>query len=218
MGLRIGLFGGSFNPIHHGHLLIARSLHEKLNLSRTVFLPSRQPPHKAVGELAAPEARAEMVQRAIRGEPDWSFDSYDLTRPGPCYTIETIEYFRKKSPADDLYWFIGADSLMDLSTWHRSTDLVRTCTIITAARSGRVIDPAPLESAFGLESARKLLKNVLSTPVIDISSTDIRARIARGLSVRYMLPESVREYIEANGLYRELVGPPNGNCNPSRVC
>jgi len=219
MSERIGLFGGSFNPIHHGHLIVARSLHEQLSLTRTIFLPSRRPPHKNIDVLAEAHHRAEMVRLAIAGEARFALDDFDLQREGPCYTIDTIGHFRTAHPAAEIHWFIGSDSLMDLPTWHRARELVTLCTIVTAARSGQPVDLAPLEQAFGAETARKLLGNVLKTPVIDISSTDIRRRVALGQSIRYLVPEPVREFIDRNRIYGvpdKL--HPSGPQAPSRLC
>jgi nicotinate-nucleotide adenylyltransferase len=219
MEARVGLFGGSFNPIHHGHLLVARSLHEHLRLNRTFFLPSRQPPHKSSESLAETGHRIRMTALAVAGEPHWTVDEFDARRNDPCYTIETIEHFQRQLPAAELFWFIGSDSLMDLPSWHRAADLVRSCTIVTAARSGRAVDPAPLEAAFGPAAARNLIARIVPTPVIDVSSTDIRRRVAEGKSIRNLVPEPVRDYIAAHGLYRTPDRPdPGGPAGPSRVC
>ena len=203
MASRIGLFGGSFNPIHFGHLIVARALRESLNLDRVYFLPSRRPPHKDVRVLADSHTRADMVRLAIEGEDGFAFDDFDLVREGPCYTIETVAHFRKQFPSAELYWFIGADSLMDLPTWHRATELVSMCTIVTAARSGKSpVHSHELEQAFGKEPTAKLLAGVVKTPVVDISSTEIRRRVAEERSIRYLVPEPVREYIAQHRLYR----------------
>ena len=209
MTARIGLFGGSFNPIHFGHLIVARALRESLGLHQVCFLPSRRPPHKDVTMLAKPLHRGEMVRLAIEGDEGFTFDDFDLAREGPCYTIETVAHFREHFPSAELYWFIGADSLMDLPTWHRASELVSQCSIVTAARSGKIpLDPSELELAFGKEKTTKLLAGVVETPVIDISSTDIRNRVAEGLSIRYLVPEAVRKYVEKHRLYRSEDGAP----------
>jgi|CXWL01.1.fsa_nt_gi nicotinate-nucleotide adenylyltransferase len=203
MTARIGLFGGSFNPIHFGHLIVARALREKLHLDQVCFLPSRRPPHKDINALADSKHRGEMVRLAIEGEEGFTFDDFDLARQGPCYTIDTVAHFRKQFPSAELFWFIGADSLMDLPTWHRASELVSQCSMITAARSGKSpINPSDLEQAFGSEQTAKLLAGVVETPVIDISSTDIRNRVAEGLSIRYLVPEVVGKYVENHRLYR----------------
>ena len=203
MNTRIGLFGGSFNPIHFGHLIVARALRERLNLNQVIFLPSRRPPHKNVMMLAESQHRGEMVRLAIGGEEGFAFDNFDLAREGPCYTIETVAHFREQFPSAELYWFIGADSFMDLPTWHRASELVSKCSIVTAARSGKIpVNRSELEQAFGQEQTTRLFDGVIQTPVIDISSTDIRNRVATGRSIRYLVPEEVRKYIEKHRLYR----------------
>ncbi len=208
MTARNGLYGGSFNPIHFGHLILARALRESLNLDQVCFLPSRHPPHKDVKMLADSSHRAEMVRLAIEGEEGFTFDDFDLARKGPCYTIETVAHFREQCPSAELCWFIGADSLMELPTWHRATELVSTCSIVTASRSGKnPVNPSVLEQAFGKEQAMKLLAGIVETPVVDISSTDIRKRLADGRSIRYLVPEAVRNYIEKHRLYRAKAGP-----------
>jgi nicotinate-nucleotide adenylyltransferase len=202
MSTRIGLYGGSFNPIHFGHLIVARVIREQINLAQVCFLPSRTPPHKDSKKLAEPDHRAEMVRLAIEGEDGFELDDFDLNRSGPCYTIDTIAHFRQRFPSAEICLLIGADSLMELATWHRAAELISNCTVVTAARTGRTpINPSELERAFGIEEAAKLLAGVVETPVIDISSTMIRDRVARELSIRYLVPESVREFIESNGLY-----------------
>ena len=200
---RIGLFGGSFNPIHIGHLIAARALREKLNLNQVYFLPSLHPPHKGANVLAESHHRKEMVRLAIEGEVGFTCDDFDLTRVGPCYTIETVAHFRKQFPTAQLYWFICTDSLMDLPTWHRAPELVANCSIVTAARSGKnLVNPSELERVFGKEQTARLLSGIVETPVIDISSTDVRNRVAKGFSIRFLVSESVRKYIEHHRLYR----------------
>ena len=137
MAERIALYGGSFNPIHSGHLIIARAVAEQLDLTRVILLPSKHPPHKQAEALLDAAHRAEMVRLAIPDEPLFEFSDFDLTRDGPSYTVETVAHFRKSlGAAVELFWIIGADSLAELSTWHRVCDLVDTCRIITAARPG----------------------------------------------------------------------------------
>jgi nicotinate-nucleotide adenylyltransferase len=227
--MRVALFGGSFDPIHFGHLIVARSVAEPLELDRVVFLPSAHPPHKGAGDLALSEHRAAMVKLAIAGEPLFEFSDFDLTRPGPTYTIETVEHFMRqggsKAPRDDgqspngerwrggtphggdadffLGWIIGADSLMELPTWRRPGALVDTCRIITATRPGYdAIDWHKLAEVFSPAQIKRLRQGVVETPRIDISSTDLRRRIREGRSIRFLVPEPVREYIERARLYQ----------------
>ncbi len=200
MSLRIGLFGGSFNPIHCGHLIVARCVAEKRGLQRVIFLPSARPPHKDDRELWDASHRAEMVQLAIAGEPLFDFSDYDLIRHGPCYTIDTVLHFRKEWDADtDLSWIIGADSLAELPSWNRIHELVDACRIVTAVRPGwEAIDWDALRKVFSEPQVTRLQAGLVETPQLEISSTDIRQRIREGHSIRYLVPESVREYVELN--------------------
>jgi len=201
---RIGLYGGSFDPIHHGHLIVARAIAERLGLNRVIFLPSANPPHKLGEALADAQHRTKMVDLAIRDEPIFCFSDYDLTRNGPSFTIETVTHFREQLDSDAvLHWIIGADSLPDLTTWHKAAMLVDACKIVTAARSGwREVDWDRLNSTLTDVQIQRLQTGVLETPVVEISSTDIRQRVAQGQSIRFLVPDTVRAYIEKHGLYR----------------
>ena len=203
MAQRIALFGGSFDPIHLGHLISARAVAERLELSRVIFLPSAAPPHKNASDLLAPEHRAEMVRLAIAEEADFEFSDFDLTRSGPSYTVETIAHFGQQlGPEAVLYWIIGADSLPELPTWCRARELVASCRIVTAARPGwERIDFDALRPHFSAEQIDGLRANMVETPRIDISATDIRRRVREGRSIRYLVPETVCEYILEHRLY-----------------
>ncbi|MCP4594122.1 MAG: nicotinate-nucleotide adenylyltransferase [bacterium] len=203
MAERVGLLGGSFNPIHFGHLIIARSVLETLELSRVIFLPSATPPHKENEVLVPPQHRAEMVRLAIAGEKRFEFSDYDLCREGPSYTIDTVGHLQSTlGDGTELYWIIGADWLMELGTWRRSEELVEACTVVTAARPGwERPDLSGLAPKLSEVQIAKLGEHILDSPQIDISATDIRARVAAGRSIRYLVPESVRYYIEMLRLY-----------------
>ncbi|MEK6674624.1 MAG: nicotinate-nucleotide adenylyltransferase [Planctomycetota bacterium] len=203
MAERIGLYGGSFNPIHHGHLILARAVGEQLNLQRVIFLPSVRPPHKDPSDDADAVHRAEMVRLAISGEALFEFSDFDLTRPGPTYTIDTVFHFRTVYGADvELYWLIGADSLNDLATWHRIKELVNTCRIVTAARPGvGTFEWKRLVAKIGQEHVSRLRSGILATPEIAISSSEIRLRVQRGESIHELVPPHVEEYIQEHGLY-----------------
>ncbi len=202
---RIALFGGSFDPIHSGHLIIARAILERLDLSQVILLPSRCPPHKQNQALLDARHRADMVKLAIENEPPFAFSDFDLTRDGPSYTIDTVHYFRGQlGPDVELYWIIGADSLAELSMWRRIGELVDACRIITARRQGSTdIDWLQLAAALGEEQIDRVKAGTLDTPMIDISSTNIRQRVRDGKSIRYLVPDRVREYIEHHRLYRD---------------
>ena len=204
MPQRIALFGGSFNPVHHGHLIIARSMAEVLAFDRVVLLPSRNPPHKTTEPLAAANHRAAMVKRAVQGEGLFDFSDHDLTCSGPSYTVKTVAHFREAYPeGTELFWIIGADSLLELHTWYQPGEIARMCRIVTAARPGCEVRQVPeLSKLLDKRAVKRLLADVLETPHIDISSTDIRRRVAEGKSIRYLVPETVERYIIDHGLYR----------------
>lgn len=203
--MRIGLYGGSFDPIHFGHLIIARAIAEHLHLARVIFLPSATPPHKLTERLIDAHHRAAMVKLAIAGEPGFDISDFDLTRNGPSYTFHTVSHFQELLGEEaEVHWIIGADSLADLPTWYRVRDLVSDCRIITAARAGwEKIPWDQLQSTFDEEQIAKLRGGILLTPIIEISSTEIRDRLRRGRSIRYLVPEDVRLYIERHRLYRD---------------
>lgn len=203
---RVALFGGSFDPIHHGHLIIAQAICEQLGLDRVIFLPSADPPHKPKGLAATIEHRMEMVRVAIAGHPRFDLDDFDARRAGPTYTLDTVRHFAAATDApSQLCWIIGSDSLAELHTWHRAAELVDACDIVTAARRGSISPDIELQHPmFTPEQVARLRDNVLQTPHIDISSTDIRQRVADGQSIHYLVPNAVGHYIAEHELYRGL--------------
>ena len=205
MPQRVGLFGGSFDPIHHGHLIVARAVAEKLDFDRIILLPTATPPHKDGESLADPTHRVRMVEAAIEDESLFELSDFDLTRKGPSYTIDTVACFQQRSAKQaDWHWIIGADSLVELPSWHRIGALVDSCRIVTAARpGGEQIDWSTLQRALSDRQIRKLREGVVDTPRLDISSTDIRSRVRAGRSIRYLVPTAVRRYIADRGLYRD---------------
>lgn len=208
MSETIGLYGGSFDPIHHGHLIVARAIAEQLELERVLFLPSANPPHKPSGTAARDAARAEMVRLAIRDELRFEFSDEDMALHGPSYTLDTVvRLCGKLGGKRKVCWLIGADSLAELTSWHRVSELVDTCRIVTAWRPGwEHIDWAQLREKLSESQVAQLRKNVCPTPRIDISSTTIRRRVHDGHSIRYLVPEVVRTYIETHGLYSGASG------------
>lgn len=182
---KIGLYGGSFDPVHHGHLILARDAMEVLGLDRVIFIPANVSPHKLAKPPAPAGLRCEMLAAAIHGEPRFSFDLCEIERHGPSFAIDTVRLMRQRLPQADFFYFIGEDNLADLHTWKDIDLLKQSVTFVVLARGTR-----PVESAFPVVSRR-----------IDISSTDIRNRIARGLSVRYLLPEPVCEILASHQLY-----------------
>ncbi len=184
---KIGLYGGSFDPIHNGHLILARDAMERLELDKVIFLPARISPHKLDRPPAPPEARCLMLATAIADEPRFEMDPCEIEREGPSFTIDTVQLFRDRYPGAKLYYFIGDDNLPELDTWRDIANLREAAHFVVLSRAGM-----PFLSEFPI-----------ITRHIEISSTEIRNRIARGLSVRYMVPLPACDVIAKLGLYRD---------------
>ena len=190
-------FGGSFNPIHHAHLICSRAVAEAAGFDRVVLVPSAQPPHKPDSAILAPAAdRLAMTRLAVAGDPLFEVDDLELSRTGPSYTLDTARELvaRGEGPVS---WLIGADMLLILPTWHRPQELLREVHFVVMARPGSPIDWTKLPSEF-----QHLQQNVIEAPLISISATEIRKRVKEGRSIRCLTPEPVMEYIRERGLYR----------------
>ncbi len=199
--MRIGLFGGSFNPIHLGHLIVARDVLEVHALDRMLWIPCGRPPHKTGHGLAPGEHRAAMIERAIAGEPQFSLCRLELEREGPSYTIETVRELRARMPAEELFFVVGADTVAELATWKEIEELMRLCEFIPIARPGGPVRPAPDALGLPLAAAERMLARWTEAHWIGISSSEIRRRLAAGLSVRYLVPDPVEQYLRDHHLY-----------------
>ncbi len=194
---RIGIYGGTFDPVHTGHLILARDAIERLDLARMIFVPAARSPHKLGRAPGAPgEVRLEMLRAAIACESRFEVDPCELGRAGPSYTIDTIQDLRARWPGAELHYLIGADNVPELHTWHRIDELRVLVTFVVFHRR------LPDATAPGASKPFPMLDRVL-----DLSSTEIRNRVASGRSIRYLVPESVAAVIDAQGLYRN---PPLG--------
>jgi len=208
MADKTALFGGSFNPIHVGHLIVARAVAEHLDVSRLIFVPSGNPPHKRSGGLADAAARLTMARIATADEPGFEVSDIEIQRDaqqsGPSYTILTVQHYRQLLGADEsLFWIIGGDTLTELHTWYRVDELVDMCRIVTAMRPGfEQPDLSVLHTKLSSAQVSRLREGMLPTPVVDISATDIRHRVRTGRSIRYLVPDAVCDYIEKRGLYK----------------
>lgn len=205
MATRIGLYGGTFDPIHMGHLIVAESVADLARLDRVLFLPSADPPHKKAEGITSGEVRARMVQVAIEGNPRFALDRFDLDRSGPTFTIDAVRHFAGSLGAGvELAWLIGADSLADISTWRDAGDLIDSCEVLTAARPGwKEPDWRELSQELGELRVERLRRGVLATPLLDIAASEIRERVRGGRSIRYLVPDAVRRMIRDAGLYAE---------------
>ncbi|MGH7214664.1 MAG: nicotinate-nucleotide adenylyltransferase [Tepidisphaeraceae bacterium] len=191
-------YGGSFNPIHHGHLLSARAAAETGGYDGVTLVPTGQPPHKpAPTDLAAPHHRAAMCRQAAQASGGFfTVDEIELARIGPSYTLDTAQELRRRD-GQEVHWLIGADMLRILPQWHRAEELVKEVRFVVMARPGWAFDWQTLPEAF-----RGLERNVVRTPLIEISATEVRARVRAGKSVAFMCPQDVVDYIDEHGLYR----------------
>ena len=200
VGTRIGLFGGSFDPIHVGHLHIARQACARLDVERVVFVPAGRPPHKLAQALTEPKHRFEMARLAVAEEPCFSISRIDLDRPGPCYSVDTVRLLQETwGPDARIHFLIGADSLADLPTWYQPRRLLELCQVVVVGRPGYDLDLARLERRFPGAPPVVFLEHV---PQIDVSSTEIRRLVSAGCSIEGFVPSAVAAYIKAHGLYR----------------
>jgi nicotinate-nucleotide adenylyltransferase len=198
---KIGILGGTFNPVHLGHLLTAQDALEQLGLERVIFIPSATPPHKVVDKLATGRDRLRMIKLAIRGNDRFGVDDIEIKRGGKSYTVDTLTALRERNPRADLYFIIGADSLQELHLWREVARLVTLCTFVTVPRPGFKPEPV-IDPRLDAATRRRLRQHVLRGHACDIASRDIRARVSGGRSIRYLVPDAVRFYIEKNRLYR----------------
>jgi nicotinate-nucleotide adenylyltransferase len=212
---RVGILGGTFNPIHLGHLRAAEEIREHFSLATVFFVPSRTPPHKEHTALASSRQRLEMVQLALEGNPSFAVSDFELTQEQTSYSIFTIEHFRERYGDDrELYFLMGMDSFLEITTWKDYNRLFSLTNIVVVSRPGfQEQDPAdvlpvdaadnfdynPIQRVFTHVSGHRLFMH--RTSLLEISSSEIRSRIEKDLSVRYLVPEAVLRYVSDHGLY-----------------
>jgi nicotinate-nucleotide adenylyltransferase len=196
--MRLGLFGGTFDPIHMGHLILAEACREACGLDRVWFVVAGEPPHKP-GDRTSVADRLEMARIAIAGHPAFEVSELETRRPGPHYSVETLEEVRRERPEDDLFFLIGADSLADLPQWRQPERIVSMATVVVVDRPGVAIGPSSRWPDLGPD-ARPF--RMVTIPPIGIASSDLRRRAAEGRSIRYQVPRGVEAYIAAHSLYR----------------
>jgi len=200
-GLRLGLLGGTFDPPHVGHLLLAETAREELGLDRVVFVPARVPPHKRGRAVSPAPVRKALLAAALRGT-GFSISTLELDRPGPSYTVDTLETMTRLHPGATLFLLVGADSLADLPTWRTPSRILSLATVAVAARPGAKGAAAARRALGGTRKAITFLGN----PPIELSSTALRARVAAGRSIRFLVPAAVERAIAVRGLYRRAAG------------
>lgn len=198
---RIGVFGGSFDPVHTGHLTVAQDAVEQLELDRLIFVPAAVPPHKQDKRLASGQQRLEMLRLATEGSLSFEVSDMELRRGGVSYTFDTMMQIQAGYPGAELFFIVGLDSLTILHSWKNVEQLFRLCTIVPFARGGE--DPEKIAAQIQLPGALKtaLLKRIIRIHEVEISASEIRMRLAEGLSIRYLVPLEVEMYIAEHGLY-----------------
>jgi nicotinate-nucleotide adenylyltransferase len=198
---RIGVFGGTFDPPHLGHLILASEARAQLELARLLWVLTAIPPHKLGQPITPVEDRLEMLERAIADEPAFEVSRVDITRPGPHYTADTLNLLHRENPGATLALLLGEDSLRDLVAWHEPIQVVAACDEIgVMRRPGVSIDLSSLEHEIpGLSGKVRFV----DAPLLEIASHEIRRRVAEGRPFRYYVPERVHQYIMQEGIYRD---------------
>lgn len=195
---RLAVMGGTFDPIHYAHLLIAEDVRRRFQLPQILFMPSGSPPHKKDYEVTCAEDRYIMAVLATSGNPHFAVSRLELDRPGPSYTIETIRRLKAKIGEEaQVSWVTGADAVLEMLTWHQPDAILDEAEILAVPRPG--FDLEKLDETLGAERASKV--TIIDAPLAEISSTMIRERIRAGESIRYLTPRAVVDFIQKRGLY-----------------
>lgn len=197
---KIGIMGGTFNPIHIGHLILAQTALEQFQLDKVLFMPSKNPPHKRNEHILDDKVRATMVQLAIEDNPCFELSTFEMQREGTTYTADTLEQLTKLYPDEEYYFIVGADSLFYLDKWKDPETILKLCTLVAAVRDQRTKKEMEDQITY-LSNQYDSTIELLDSPNIDISSTMIRERAKAELSVEYYVPTRVAEYMAKNNLY-----------------
>jgi nicotinate-nucleotide adenylyltransferase len=207
--MRVGVFGGTFDPVHFGHLILAEQCREQGRLDEVWFVPAARPPHKSERELTRFDQRVEMLALATAGHAAFRVLELEKDRPGPSYTVDTLTELRRRDPKSDLWLLVGSDTLADLGTWHERHRLPELAGLLVMARPGHPVLPADrIRAELGLSPAEPLRVQTADVPLVDISSRDLRRRTAAGHSIRYFLPRSIEVYIREKHLYHDAPHEP----------
>lgn len=209
--MRLGIFGGTFDPVHYGHLLLAECCREQLGLNELWFVPAAVPPHKQGRDLTPGSQRAEMLELAIAGHAALRVCRHEIDKGGLSYTVDTLAHLHREHPDAELFFLLGADSLRDLPGWREP---VRLCELATPVVVGRVghggveaagtRDFGPLAEMLSAERITQIRRHQVEMPLVELSSSDIRQRVATGRSIRFRTPRAVEQYIAGQQLYRKL--------------
>jgi nicotinate-nucleotide adenylyltransferase len=199
--MRIGIFGGTFDPVHMGHLILAEQCRDQAALDQVWFLPSAHPPHKSDRPVTRFEQRCEMLELAIAGHPSFRVERLEKDLPPPSYTAETLAELRRRHPADEFVLLMGSDQLPDLPGWYQPQRVIEQAGFVVVPRPGVMLWTAErLAAAMGVEVSAVRLRFV-TCPMIEIASRELRRAVADGMSIRYLVPRSVEEYVKDRKLY-----------------
>jgi nicotinate-nucleotide adenylyltransferase len=211
--MRLGILGGTFDPVHYGHLLLAEACREALGLDQVWFVPAAVPPHKQQREQTPGPQRVEMLELAISGHAAFSVCQVEIARGGVNYTVDTLARLKDEDPLRELFFLLGTDSLLDLPTWREPARLCQLATPVVVCRSiagdnsgecGEALDLRGLANLLPADRLEAIRMHRVQMPRIDLTSSDIRQRISMGKSIRYRTPRAVEKYIETHALYRNL--------------
>jgi nicotinate-nucleotide adenylyltransferase len=201
--MRVGLLGGSFDPVHYGHLLLAECCREQCGLDRVWFVPAATPPHKMGAALSPAEHRLAMLRLAVAGHEPFEVSTCELDRGGTSYTVDTLRHLRQAHPDDELFLLLGADMLADLPNWREAGEVCRLALPVAVGRPGAaLIDLSCLAPIAPPERIEEIGRHQVEMPPIGTSSTDLRRRVAAGQGIRFQTPRAVEEYIRTHGLYQ----------------
>ena len=192
--MKIGIFGGSFDPPHHGHLIVARHVRESLGLDHILLVPANRSPHKLDRTPAQSHHRLAMVRLAVADDPGFAVSDAEVARGGVSYTVDTLRSIRSEAPDHQLFFLLGSDNSAEFLSWREPEEILRLSTVVLMSRAGfGESAPGPLGDPSALR---------VDVPLIDIRSRDLRSRIREGASIRYLVPDTVERYILREGLYR----------------
>ena len=203
--MRLGILGGTFDPVHYGHLLLAECCREQCRLDQVWFMPTAVPPHKQSDEITAAQHRVEMLSLAIAGNAAFEVCRYEIDRGGVNYTVETLAHLRQEDPSRELYFLMGGDSLADLPTWREPARICELATVVVVRRPGMAeLNFDALSSILTPRQIDAIRGQVVDMPRIDLSAREMRSLVADGKSIRYRTPRAVEKYLETHVLYRAL--------------
>lgn len=200
---KLALFGGTFDPIHLGHTTVAAEAADRIGCDEVIFIPTKRSPLKIILPRASDEDRLNMISLAITGSEKFKVSDYELRKTPPCYTIETVRYFRSQYGSDtEIYWLAGSDIVDEMLYWYKIPELIDECNIAILSRPQRKEpDFSPLQVSLGKKRVSKLERNIVKTSLVDISSTEVRNRLSEGRDVSEMLDPNVARYIYERNLY-----------------